>query len=377
MSGNTSGKQTSGNTSGKKLLLPVEVQDVLHVPERIELHGEEFRWTVMNLGNKTGPFSARPVDGCLRAFVKLADASPEAVLAFAQKYGPLGIVPLVELRHGETWTRAHYREPVSLYKALAKRLWSIVRVMQQIRSDQPVSPEIIREMVPPSIQAAWDTQRTSDSPNDQKPWAYRKLLKAAFMWHGSATTKLGVSGEAEGSGEWAEHVKMRWPRQFVDFGHWLDGIGWDKEQDVIWGLEEATTKIEAAQNKEELSDEDAPLLTPQQVAYIHQHADPYSAYWANIVGRSPRPDQRPSPVFNALSFQLMQNITLDERSFFCGNCHELKTRGTEESKPRTDRAEYCDSECKAEARQKFDRERKAKANAAKRAAAKDASPPPS
>jgi hypothetical protein len=61
------------------------------VPERIELAGDRLSWTWFT--SRKGPTYVEPGEGLLDDFVNLADGGPHKILAYAKRWGVLGLCP--------------------------------------------------------------------------------------------------------------------------------------------------------------------------------------------------------------------------------------------------------------------------------------------
>ena len=113
----------------------VVAQEWVQGPKNVFLEGGELIWTVCRhrVSKDDVKLVNHPIDGCLKAFIRLKGAgqSPHLVLAFAKKWGVLALNPAVSsegaVKEGDAWREANqapvqYREPVSLYVYLAALL---------------------------------------------------------------------------------------------------------------------------------------------------------------------------------------------------------------------------------------------------------------
>ena len=331
-------------------MLPCKVAETLSVPGRVQLVGDDLCFDIAY--SRLGPWEtvSRPAEGCLKAFVRLARSSPAGVLDFVRRHGVLGIVPEVKIERGAR----EYREPVAAYIQLAAQARSILEVMGHLKEGDVVTGTEIGAMFSPDVRGGYLALGTVPSG-----WAYQRVLNAFAAWQRSATLRIGVWGAAgpipappfeprAGTG-----AANDWPCFQVDYGHWIDGFMWDLRASgrkagghptPFDTLGDYQTLIDSGRSIEEYEDIRQRLL--------------------------PRAGQRPSPLFNALVFQLMLEITLEEGTFFCAGCREMRQRDLNtRNKPRTDRGEYCDDsdECRKEGRRAYERQYKAEVAAAKKA----------
>ena len=343
--------------------LPVKVQAQILSPFGMEIVGDEIYFRVLVFGRTDAPgllpedallkglywlSEEKPVRGCLKDFVRLANKSALDVLAFVQKRGVLGVAPAICIslefdagpefgfKQNRPCRTVLYQEPVSIYLQLARQAKALVRVMQKLRgeisatSDTSVTQEEVKSMFSPKQRDLMEKTDAFDSLSPRH--VYDNVELAWHLWTLSAKIRVETAflwGEESQREEELYKQKralaevMRPEEMFgfgIGFSAWEDGKTWDKE------------------------------------AFTEQ-----SAGAAILRNSLPHPKQRPSALFDVLAFQLGQEIILDECSYFCGGCGELKTKDTDyENKPRGDRATYCSKECKAEGRKRYEREYKSR-----------------
>ncbi len=113
------------------------------------------------------PSFSPPVDGCLRAFMRLADGSPEDILAFASRWGVLGICadgvpsshevrcqPLGIYEGRLTWGAGW--EPLSFWYRYAREARGILNAALRLRNHERVANEDWRDIAGPLSEADFE-----------------------------------------------------------------------------------------------------------------------------------------------------------------------------------------------------------------------------
>lgn len=282
------------------------------------------------------PFSPRPVEGCLEDFLSLSpSATPEDVLAFACRRGPLGIAPFVTLleaecegcQPGDPGTRVRYMEPVFAYTEMALGAKVLVESVKELREGLPLDFAAAFQQVFP------------ESKGSPRQHLYSMITKTGERWAQAATTKLGVVLQAPNV-----HPSVIGDSFFrLDFGHWFHGLAWDGRH------EQSADQITA---------------TLSQIA-----KKPWKGWLAADFS-----GQRPSALFNVLAFQLLAAVTLPAGLYICEEragpeCVGAFRRDYEEGRRRPKRSDIpCCDKCRPVRDRRLDTERKRRAAEAKRLA---------
>ena len=313
-----------------------ETQAALEMPAEVSLTGdsltgEMLAWDVDCgvLGLKEDRLVSRPVEGCLKEFVRLADAAPDQALAFAQRRGVLGLIPLVwEKAKNPLETQRHYKEPVFVYRQGARIARNILSVMAGLRSKEKVEPERVRQC----FSTADGYQMTLEASRDN---LYHALLLAVSYWSECAAFQHPLSDqEARLSG------RLR-PQFVISFGRWADGEAWDRQR----------------LNRYLSGDRLGPW---RQGSASVGEARPYAEWAKEEAAGLPRIIQRPSPLFNVLTHQLQREIMLPEGGRLCEQCggDVLHDKDDPDArKPRSDKPAFCSAACREARRYETERER--------------------
>lgn len=314
--------------SGKPQNLPIYLEASIEAPAQAQLDGEYLRWRYDHKALKPLP-AAKALSG----FIRLSSGAPEKILAFVQTHGVLGIVPEVSFQ----LPLFHYREPLRVYSELAAQARAIVKTMHRLKHRggrlAPLTAAEANALYPVEFARCY-TGKAAVS----EEWMYGCVLTAFSRWQQCCDLKLNTQGGAGffpmESNLLRDTGKIEWPRFHLRYGHWIEGCEWDMEAcDLVPG-----NGLHAPLNLSEAS-----MLMKARLPVDE----------SSLQQGVPRSGQRPSPLFNALAFQLMEEITLEEGSFFCSNCEDLSYG----SYIRTDRDNYCQKEaCQIEGRGKYDQE---------------------
>lgn len=253
--------------------------------------------------------------GCLEAFVPLADAGASEVQAFVERWGPLGLDPWVcdVPSDRQALVRRRYAEAVEVYPRLARTAKTILSVKNRLWADEkgdeaPIDRERLRACFSESSEVAYLAQLNAShlQPRDK----FTTVYLAAYWWARQARCNLSLPP---------------WPGRFDDrrsagvlsvrFGDWTDGDAWDREQ-LRWCRHGADIRLRGK--------------------------CPYLEDALAKVGVWPGPGQRPSPLFSALAFQLQREVSLPQGARVCPQCGHVWTP----EKGRRQDAQYCSLVCK-------------------------------
>ncbi len=350
-----------GIKTGKENFLRCKPAETIDAPGEVSLAEEFLVWQVayeqfrMDNTAATAQLSPRPVAGCLNEFANLADAIPTEVLSFTRKRGVLEIDPEVT----EEWAnndgrrfRLRYREHFSIYTELARQTRNILAVMQSMRDGKGVRKTDLMGCLPGALGTGLVSHRIVSDELSYGEDAYRILSASLHIWWDVASAKMSVPYLNR------RDASSRRPLDFLlGFGHWNDGFAWDDR------------KLHPAAFSRDESD------VSHQIEAYQKHIrarDPWH-YRAMLL---PGSHQRPSPLFNAITFQLIREVTFPGGWYFCANerCRKLYDHeavwGELKNKPRSDKSGgWCSIECEVEYKKRNDRERKRKKASACRSAA--------
>ncbi|MBV9851648.1 MAG: hypothetical protein JO250_18420 [Armatimonadetes bacterium] len=302
-----------------------------------------------------------PAQNCLREFADIStDFSPKKALAFAQKYGALGVWPGVDAARSENGIVWRYREDVEFYRILSSKAAFFLKAMDNIQHGRmaasrlapsfPTShvdfnllaaeaaagagPHVLvkklhllisesqtirnLETQVEVLQQAWaarqnlsDDMKESSSAAIQRQDSYLQLLIAATQWTDAASYGLSLNAQIGAHGR--PHF-----RAVLDFGRPDIADEWDRREYGKY--------------------RDPPALSPL-----------------------PDQSQRPSPLFNLLAYQLVSELYLAPETFFCSQC--LKPYTPSESgvnRPRADKKNaFCGKACRKAYKKEYDRRRRA------------------
>lgn len=337
MSGFKAGKQTpeglpSGGVYGS---LKYNVLEAVSLPSDIRLEGGLLIWSVEWDRQDSADFGYRSLvprstKGCMEDFLMLAGGTPEDVLAFAERRGVLGICPgswqepsPASTARRPTQQRILYGEPTDFYTELARDARLLVESARRLRDGLPIDPDLMLEIPqtrlvtipngadPETVTAAFEADWL-ESLVKSRADLYRWVNAQASRWWEPNTIRI----EPRLVGDSAATVDQAFR---LSFGHWRDADGWDeKARDYPpWQLEPSgdTWRGSLAMGS------------------------PFSLH-----GCFPSPEQRPSPLFNVLAFQLLAAVTLPAGLYFCAACDEPFTPDTDRNRPRKDKRPLCQKE---------------------------------
>ena len=330
------------------------------MPSSVELHGECLIWRVAYNGRgldstvEAGRLLPRPITGCLQEFSNLVEATPEDVLAFVQRWGVLGIDPDIT----EEWVSSdgrqfylRYQEHFGIYTELARQTRSILTVMQSLKEGRGARKTDLMNCLLGCQGSALTNQKITSEERSFGEEAYRILSVGIHIWWDVASLKMGVPYlDSRNAGK-------EMPLDFLlSFGHWNDGYTWDD------------CKLHSSSSSR--TNSYAASLINNFQHYIQQR-DPWF-YRAMIL---PGSHQRPSPLFNALTYQLLQSVTVQPGWYFCIRCHRLynhievwgEGEGRRKNRPRSDQpGGFCGPQCEAAQDKEKDTLRKRKKAASRR-----------
>jgi hypothetical protein len=197
--------------------------DVLLVPPVVALEGDRLAWRLRPKagGRKAAKLALRrrsradaarsqwnarhipPGADMLRAFVKLADAPPERILAFARRWGPLGIcrhkLPAAHLLDCEPlgWDGGGGWEPLERWRHYAARAQAALLVAHWLRAggkgDVPGFGALVRDMAKVLLAAG----RFGPKPRIRPPdwWALITGVVNEWIEVGGVRPRLLLSGD--------------------------------------------------------------------------------------------------------------------------------------------------------------------------------------
>jgi len=284
----------------------------------VSLDGDLLVWEI-GYRNGSPAEGLLPVatQGCLEAFVPLADAGASEVQAFAEHWGPLGLDPWVcEIpSNGRGPVRRQYAEAVEVYPRLARIAKAILSTKDRLwAGERGDGPAIGRDSLRACFSEASEVLYLAPlNASDLQPRdKFATVCLAARWWAMQARCDLslppwpGRLDEQQSAGVLS-----------VRFGGWTDGDTWDREQ-MRWCRRDGGIRLCGERPYTESARERASL-------------------W-------PGPGQRPSPLFSALAFQLQREVSLPEGARVCLNRQCGKVWTLEEGQ-RQD-AKYCSQGCR-------------------------------
>lgn len=343
-------------------ILRFSSQSSLIMPAEVGLEDDMLCWGTGRYGRHSpqkakeyhAQFAARPVAGVLRDFIGLADAAPERVLAFARARGVLGIDPLVTALWQEGDERFpfaddsfDYIEPVAGYTGLAAHFAGILRIMGAIKAGRKIDDGDLFQC----IRGRWGLRNSDSFPPSLKHellW-----LTVSECWD-QATIKLMPSSISP-----LAMIEPENPYPFftvphsreitIKFGEWRDGHDWDREHSLQTRPGDMIALPEWHEGRDTGDRSSGEWLKP----YRDYATEDFYALHAG---------SRPSALYGALVFQLLQELTLEEDTYFCSQCARAypydpdrarkPAKGEDpkdwgNSKPREDRATaFCSELCR-------------------------------
>ena len=358
----------AGNMIGNVNTLQYQQQAEILSPVEVTITDGVLRWTVDFNANGHGIdrrcFRLMPVAGALKDFLKLADGEPESVQDFVLRRGVLGIAPHLDLvtwdGHKNTYTLS-YREPIGVYQYLACKARTLLDMMHSLKEGTPIARTDARLSCMGGTWNEWSQYWekfkyengfcSGSLPPGQE---YTLLLIQAQGWYTVADIRLTLSGlEVTHMGDDVPSrlragltntvlAPTQSPSFLLDWGDWHDGTEWDRERTGQFYRKDW-----------------------QKVDFPHPEWElaANAGAWSPTL---PSKTQRPSALFNALSFQLMQQLALPKDTFWCIQCgkpYTLDDRYERDQaanrygekrivhyprKPRKDTGGFCSSECEAE-----------------------------
>lgn len=281
----------------------------------VSLDGDLLVWEIgYRNGSPVEGLVPVATQGCLEAFVPLADAGASEVQAFAERWGPLGFDPWVcEIpSNGSALVRRDYAEAIEVYPRLARIAKAILSTKNCLWADEKGDgPAIDRD----SLRACFSESsevlylaplNASDlQPRDK----FATVCLAVRWWAMQARCDLSLPP---------------WPGRLDDqrsagvlsvrFGDWMDGDAWDRGQ-LRWCRHGEDIRLRG----------ECPYL---------ESARERASLW-------PGPGQRPSPLFSALAFQLQRATSLPKGARVCPQCGDV---WTPENRRRD--VKYCSLACR-------------------------------
>lgn len=268
-------------------------------------------------------FVSVPSRGCLKEFAALADAAPsdapDRVLDFVRRRGVLGLWPQPLNASGAADVLGTYRllyvEPVSLYTRLAGLARYMLDALQLVRGPKNITEKTIENLW--RLESPEDQAYLRRSLNQLQPTRllYAGITSLAGHWSDAATLKLRLNAPLP-----ALQAPFR-----VDLGRWDDGLDWDAQA--------------------------IDRMRPGQAGEMARVMGRRS-HFALMPHYFPDASQRPSPLFNALTLELLQNIGLPPGHYICAGCEhpfnwDPSNPEHSRKRPRLNRATFCSFACEA------------------------------
>lgn len=309
--------------------ITVAPQKEIFAPANVELQGQDVVWQMEYQGAMQRPGNEKKVkvEGCLQALAALSEGGQDRVLSFIRTFGPLGIFPVVETlnapsfchewpkRHwtwpesawgnteddkqlnewGGVWSR-RYAEPIAIYQHLASVAHSIMSIADALeKGDRPRREDLIGS-VPQD-----EHEQVSSLLRAQPEGVLVHIQTVAIEWQGVATYRALIRASESAS-------------SMIYFG----------SVDEAWDA------------------------LPERRKAMEQLRGSLSNY-ATLF---PHHNQRRSPLFNALTYHLVQEVMFPEDGYFCAYCHRFYRFDPENNpdhfnrnRPRSDKKSWCTQDC--------------------------------
>lgn len=368
----------TGGMIGSVSTLRYREQAEILCPVAVALSNDVLGWQVeFGWENRIDPsnFRAVPVEGVMADFLALADGGAEQVPEFVCRRGVLGISPLVQCTQYDAETSRFtlsYREHADVYVRLARVAKSLLATLQALKNGRPISRSFFLDTtmgVREEERACWEKDRLQQglpptgTLTPQR--AYTELLMKVKEWHSAADVRLALSGLSLtplpdhgdiGSGfKNSTLAPAQNPEFLLNWGDWHDGQNWDAEK---VGRFVAGRWCGGGERE-------TPSAIPPSEGWS----------WDAVI---PNQVQRPSALFNVLTFRLMQSFVLPKGTHWCirPECGKPYTNeekwvrmkeavkqadrdGVEEPRnPRKDKGSFCSPECEREQKRRQYRESK-------------------
>ena len=358
----------AGNMIGNVDTLQYQQQAEIFSPVDVTITDGVLRWTVNFTAQGHGIdrrcFQLTPIAGALKDLLKLADGRAESVQDFVLRRGVLGIAPHLDLVTWDGQKSTHtlsYREPIGVYQHLACKARTLLDMMHLIKEGTAIARTDARLSHMGGTWNEWSQYWekfkyengfcSGSLPPDQE---YTRLLIAAQEWYMVADIRLTLSGleVTPMEDDMPSRLRAGWlnamltptqsPSFLLDWGDWHDGTEWDRQQ----------------AGQQYYGDWHRPDYGPPE-----WELEANAGSWSPSL---PSKRQRPSALFNALAFQLMQELALPKDTFWCIQCgkpYTLDDRYERDQaanrygekrivhyprKPRKDTGGFCSSECEEE-----------------------------
>jgi len=311
--------------------------------------------------------------GSLLAFAKLADANDQAVLRYVQRWGPLGLMQVLRITREDkvewwvdslkvlkgvyapipTMQQIAYVEPIGAYRALARKVRSILNAAAALYGGQRAAAEDVNWIVgcspPPSLPnwgpADWPPERVRDLhrrliAEEMTDWLRDSLTYPLLRWTEGSTPSLSIG---------ANHASSVW-----------DALR-DEEQPT--SADEPKWQGELRLAKALVQEETA---GKRQMRWLETKAEFVNPFVDEVTGTPapPRVSQfSPSRLYVALGVQLAAAITSEVGVHNCSICG---VGYVPDRKPRIDAKNFCSDKCRETANRIKNREHKRKQRAAGR-----------
>lgn len=341
-----------------KAILRYRPQSTIFMPSKVELVGEKLCWGPdahlrLPSSQREGDefhiieLVERPVDGLLHDFIALENASAKDILAFTLARGVLAIDPLVYVKGGAERIAIldaclnpvfSYQELTSVYWYLASRFGAVVRLMNALKEGRKIDGDLALEFI--YFSGVSDINTLSPLLQYETLWSI-----VSHCWtHATIPVMPTVSG-LKGRGLVARREEEPpdpnrsgtplpgRPEMSILFGAWEDGSHWDMvkssrthmgpdgepdgtvtPRDEYLGAFSPETAIPEGQSEEMEGEGYSQSSSGEWVK-------PYTHYMTD-AGYQPHSASRPSALYNALVFQLMLEVTLEEDTYFCSQCNK-------------------------------------------------------
>lgn len=270
--------------------------------------------SVIEWREKAGGFKSGLIDGpetgdCLRDFVKLRDATNDEVLAFAKKWGVLGVRPTIieEIVRGQVLFR--YVEPVAYWHFYAGHAYAILWQAAQLISDDTSRQEYWSQVARTDIDAELKSKTELD-----KFWFKNEKLRRRF-------SDVFPDGDPD----------MLIRRMVIQSAVYE----WLKDVPSVLEFDWLSKDIPIVYSSVRIRTDEWDL---QQI----KRQETTKAWSSNTIIRN-----RPSVLFSILAMQIASALTSSTGVAICDICNEPYPRKSR--KPQRGRQNYCSDECRLEA----------------------------
>ena len=291
-------------------------------PAYVSLIGEILTWEVLyRNGSATAGLVPVSPQGCLAAFVKLADGGAPQVHAFCECWGTLALDPWVWTapNSGQASERRHYAELAEVYTRLARMAKAILFVKNRLWAEEKgngeqIGREWLRACFSEKSEAMYLASLNAEDlqPRDK----YATVCLAVRLWAMQARCEVSLP-------PWPGNLRTCLSAGVlsVRFGHWDDGDNWDADRLRWHSLDSGSQGKAVRRNLNRARKKTAGLL--------------------------PNSHQRPSPLFSALTFQLQREVCLPAGARVCLNINCPDPVFTPDKGEHQDK-KYCSDKCKGE-----------------------------